>query len=140
MPCKRSAELSYSPWKRFVIVSGFRGCRFEFDNRRIRPQSLELVVVPGLLIKDMNNHVAVVQEHPSGVFPPLSPQRLPIEICLESALSVVGESPNVTIRCTRGDDKDVGDDQQLRDVEQHNIQPLLVIDRGCGRKGRFDGF
>ena len=44
MPCRRKAELSYSPVKRVVIVSGFRWCRFELDDRCVCPQSLEFVV------------------------------------------------------------------------------------------------
>ena len=48
-----------------MIVSGFGGCRFEFDDRRIRPQSFELVVIPGHLIEHVNDEITVVEEDPA---------------------------------------------------------------------------
>jgi hypothetical protein len=46
----------------------------------------------------------------------------------------------VTVRSSRCDDKHVGDNDQLRNVEQHNIKALFVIDRGGRSESGFDGF
>ena len=123
-----------------MIVSGFRGCRFEFDNRRIRPQTLQLVVVPSLLIKHMNDHVAVVETHPPGVLTTLTTERLTFEVLLEFAFGIIGQRLHMTVGGSGRDDKHVGDNEKLRHIKQDNIEAFLVIDRGCCDERCFDGF
>lgn len=123
-----------------MIVSGFGGGRFEVDDGCIRPQPLELVVVPRLLIEHVDNHVAVVQQDPAGVLPALATKGQSLHLGFEFSLHIIRKRANMPIRGSGCDNEDVGDNQQLRNVEQRDIEALLVINRGGRRQGGCDGF
>jgi hypothetical protein len=46
----------------------------------------------------------------------------------------------VPVRGSGRDDKDVGDNQEFREVEQRDFQALFVIDRRSRSESGFDGF
>jgi hypothetical protein len=126
--------------KRVVIVSGFAGRGFKVDDWCIRPQSFELVVVARLLIKHVNDHVAVVQQDPSRVVAPLAPERLAVHFRLQLPLDIVGEGSHVAVGRARCDDEHVGNDNELGNIEQSDIEALLIVNRGGRGQGGFDGF
>ncbi len=121
MPCKRSAELSYSPKKRLWIVSGFSRCGFVGNSRGIRPQPLQLVVVPGLLVEDVYHQVAVVEQHPPRVLPTFTSQWLPTRLVLQLLLDFIAQGAYVSVRSPRRDDEHIGHYEEFRNVEQRDI-------------------
>ena len=90
----------------------------DLEARRIAPQTLQLVVVPRLLIEEMDDHVAVVEEYPVPVLLALPPIRLASVGGLQSELDLVDERLDVPGRRARGDEEEIGDDDEIRYIEQ----------------------
>ncbi len=80
-----------------MIVSGLSRRRFILDDGGVGPETLELVVVAGLLIEDVNNHVAVVQKHPAGMLPTFATKRLAFKSGFEMSLDIVCQAAHMTI-------------------------------------------
>ena len=80
----------------------------------------------------MDDNVAIVEQHPLGFLDAFPPQRFPI-IYPQTALDTVDQSFDLAGSCPGSDDEDVGDDQQLVNVEQNDADTLLIIQ--CGRGG-----
>ncbi len=66
MPCKCSAELSYSPRVRrrlyqWVTKSGFGADRLPLDTGGVAPETLQVVISAGLGKEEVDDEVAVVE-------------------------------------------------------------------------------
>ena len=102
----------------------------------VAPQPFEVVVRTCGRVEHVDHDIAVVQQHPLGIVFAFAPERLAID-GPEPFLHCVGESLHLSPGATGGDHKDVGDHQQLVDVEEDDVQPLLVVqsDRGSSSQG-----
>lgn len=138
MPCKCSAELSYSPVGG-GIVSGFGGGGPELEAWRIRPEMLQVVVLPSLQVEEMDDEVPVVEEHPPSELGPLPTQRSPA-LLPELFLHLVDERLDMARRGAGGDEEQVGEDHELRHVEKRQVETLLVFDGGRGTTSGGDRF
>src|SRR5215210_3410360 len=79
LPAWCSSQLSYSPEKEHEPYQHRRRSRTDrrllADLGHVRPQPLQLVVVAGLLQEDVDDEVAVIEQHPAQVVETLDPQR-----------------------------------------------------------------
>src|SRR5918998_4258613 len=61
------------------------------DAGHVAPQALELVVLAGLVEEDVDDHVAVVDEHPVPVVEALDTQRFAVTRLVDDTLDVVDD-------------------------------------------------
>ena len=110
------------------IVSGLCGGKLQLDARGIGPETLEFVVVAGLGIEDVNDHVPVVEQHPLGVIFAFASKRPLIDRLLEGVLHVLNQALDVATRSTGSDEEEVGQNNQFGYIEQGEVEALLVGD------------
>jgi hypothetical protein len=82
--------------------------------------------------------VAVVEEHPLAVLDALTPKRT-LAVGLQLALDLVDEGAQVRARRTGGDDEQVGDYEEVGNVQDGGIFTLLLDDGGNRFPSGFDG-
>ena len=102
---------------------------------RVGPEALEVVVLAGLAEEDVHDEVAVVEQHPGGVGHALDAAGRVARLVLDPALDLVDDRPHLAgVRSAR-DHEVLGDRDDLADLEDDGIHPLLVV----GRPGGGDG-
>ncbi len=108
------------------------------DPRGIPPQALQLVVGAGRGIEDVDDDVSIVEQHPLGLLDALPAQRLAL-IETQPALDLVDQCLDLPRGGPGGNHEDIGDDEELVNVEQDNVDGLLVIQRDRGGLGQGRG-
>ena len=104
------------------------------ETGRIPPQPFEVVVVPGRVVEDVDDDVAVVEQHPLGVIFALPPEWFSA-VETQRLLHPVDERLHLAASVPRGDHEDVGDDEELVHVEQDDIDSLLLVEGNRGSSG-----
>ena len=100
---------------------------------------LQIVVVVGLLRKDMDDDAAVVQQHPALAVVPLGAQDLDA-LALQLELGLIGQSARVGSRHTRGNDKIFRNGGQVLNSQNMDIDGLLGVQRTGQTNGKFFAF
>ncbi len=107
--------------------------RLVFDPGGVGPKELERVVVAGLPIEGMYDNVTQVQQDPLAVLDTFPAQRTPVHGLFEHPFYFGYQGLDLTRRSAGRNHKDVGDDEQIRNIQEDNIKTLLLAD--CGRGG-----
>ena len=128
MPCKRSARLSYTP----VAAEDTSRSDLPYRSRVVHsgcisPQALEVVVSPNVVLKQMNDQIAVIQQHPTCVLESFGAEWSP-PLVSKTAFHLFGHALDLTVGGSGGDEEEVGDPDQLGDVEYDDLMPLLLVD------------
>src|SRR5258706_8395352 len=108
-------------------------CKFSGDVRRIAPQSLQPVKPPRLLGEDMEDEVAIVEEHPMAGRGPLDEQRLRAVLQTQPLLHVAGDRRRLPLVAGRAEAEVVSNRRQGAYRQDVEIERLLVeggADRG----------
>jgi hypothetical protein len=77
----------------------------------------------------VDHRLAVVEENPLPFRLPFNPQRTPVG-ALQLQLHILCQRLDVWPGCTGDNDERVGDPEQLRDIEEDEINALLLIENG----------
>ena len=90
----------------------------------------------------MHNEVPVVEKHPLAVLDTLPPQRA-LPRFLELVLDLIDQAAQMRARRTSSDDKQVGDNEEIGDVQDGGIFTLFLDDGRyrfpCGLDGLVSG-
>ncbi len=112
------------------------------DRRAVAPEPLEGVELPLLLVLDVHDDLAVVDEHPAPVALALAADRLGADLA-ELVLDLVDDRLDLAVVGGRGEQEGVGDGELLADVEGDDLLAELVGGRAGGgvrrarRRGRW---
>lgn len=110
--------------------------RLPVDSRSVSPQPFEVVELPRYRLEHVNDHVAVVEQHPFSLGDSLHSNWITVVFFLDPVVDFIGQSTNMAIGGAGGDHEDLGDLQQLGDVEEHDFEAFFVIqnvgDEACG--------
>src|SRR5581483_3963571 len=113
-----------------VHHSGYRGSRLlPHQAGGVGPQPVEVVVAPGLLQKDVDDEVAVVQQHPGSVPQPLGADGPGVALVLELFLDLLGDRAHLAHVSPAGDHEHLGDADDRADIEDERVRSVL------GRRG-----
>jgi hypothetical protein len=110
----------------------------QLHGRAVPPQPLELVEGALLLVLDVHDDVAEVDEDPAVVTPALATQRLGAGQP-DTLLDLVDDRTDLTFVGRRGDDEDVGEGQLTGDVDGDDVLGLLLGRADCCGSGEVDG-
>ena len=108
------------------ILSGLYAGQLQLDARSVGPQALEFVVVAGLRIEDVDDHIAVIEQDPTGEILTLAPQGTPVAGVLQLKLDVCDQRFYMAARCAGGDQEEIGQDDKFGYVEQDEVEALLI--------------
>ena len=100
---------------------------------------LQIVVVVGLLRKDMDDDAAVVQQHPALAVMPLGAQDLDA-LALQLELGLIGQSADMGGGHTRGNDEIFRNGGQVLHGQNVDIDGLLGVQRTGQTNGKFFAF
>ena len=103
------------------------GDRHPFQAGSIPPQTLEVVVIACLGLEDVNHEVPVVHQDPFGLGQPLVPQWL-ATVLLQQFLHPLRQRLYVRAGGPGGDHEYLGNDEEVTDLEQRDVEPLLIGD------------
>lgn len=101
------------------------------QRRGIRPEALELVVLPQRRVEDVDNDADEIQQCPAtcpdafGVVCVTTP-------VLDRLLHAFGERADMGIRRSRGNDEEIGGIADLTEVEHDDVLRLVVIECADG--------
>jgi hypothetical protein len=126
----------YQPLGGLRLPSGLlrlRRRRLVLDAGGIGPEELEGVVIAGLSIEGVHDNVTQVQQDPFAVFDTFPAQWPSLHGLFEHPFYLGCQGLDLARRSTGRDHEDVGDDEQVRNIQEDNIKTLLVAD--CGRGG-----
>src|SRR5918995_165748 len=105
---------------------------FPVDPWGVAPQSLEVVVVALRGTEDVDDHVDVVEEPPSGVPLALASSRTHAQLLLQGPLDLLDHTLDLPARGRGADHEVIRDHDQPAHVEDHEVLGLL---RGGGSGG-----
>ncbi len=104
----------------------------EGHHRSVGPKSLEIVVVTVLVVEHVDHEIDVIEDDPARLSIAFSTGRLdPLEL-QETALDLSGDGRHLTFGVAAADQEVVGNDKDLRDVQDDDVVRLLV---GCRAGG-----
>jgi hypothetical protein len=86
----------------------------------------------------VNHEVPVVEKHPLAVLDAFPSQRV-LPRRLQLAFDLVDEAAQVRARSTGGDDKELGDNDEVGNVQDRGVFTLLLDDGRDRFSGGFDG-
>src|SRR5699024_8982310 len=112
----------------------------QVDDGRIAPQPLERVEGAVLGVLDVDDDVAVVQQHPAGVALALAAQRLAAALAEQRLLDAVDDRGDLPLGLPAAHEEHVGDDDQLGDVQADHLVGELVGGGLSGHPGEVEGF
>jgi hypothetical protein len=126
-------QLSYSPETRFVgnyerVPARLLGLRYgwrPFDQRSVTPESFQVVIVTGGRLKEVNHHVAVIKQDPFGLSTSFVSQRF-APVSAQMLFNPVGQRLHLGTGGPGGDDKDLGDYEEVANLQKNNVLALLV--------------
>lgn len=75
------------------------------DHFSIAPQLLEIIIMPGLRVKNVDDDVKVIHTYPFGMLSPLHMGRTEVQFCSEPTLDILGNSSDLGSRITFADDE-----------------------------------
>ncbi len=97
----------------------------------------EVVVLARRLIKDVHDHVAVVERDPLGFDHPLDADRVTPDGQRDDTLDLLGDSPYLAIRSTRGDDEGVKGIDECSHIDHHDVESNLLLSASDRRAHEF---
>ena len=107
------------------------------SNNSRQDQSHSYLEVACLGVEEVNDDIAVVEEHPAAIVGAFSTKGSFTEFA-ELHLDIIRERTDVAVGRARSDHEDVGHHEEIRDVEKGNVVALLVED--CISSGPRCGF
>ena len=136
-------QLSYSPVDQESVGLGKGTSRLgsvgngggPVDHGSISPEALQVVVLAGRRLEQVNHDVAVVEKDPFGLGPTFVSERL-APCLLEQFLHPVGQGLHVRAGVPGGYHEYLGDYEQISDFQQDDVLALLVGDGVCGQPGK----
>src|SRR5690606_1589506 len=108
-----------------------RGREIDRDDRRVLPETLERVVLTVLLMEDVHDEIAEVEQHPTALAAPLATQRLRARL-EERILDAARDREHVALVVARREQECVGQRQRPGHVERDEILGLLVVGSARG--------
>jgi hypothetical protein len=109
--------------------------RRELRSRRIAPEAFQVVEAPGRLVENVDDDVAVVEQDPGAVLHAF-PSESPAADGRQSLFGALSQSQDMPPRRAAGNQEYIGDDQEVRHIQDDDPQTLLVVDcsgrRLCG--------
>lgn len=96
--------------------------------RRVGPETFQTVILSLLLLEQVNDDVAKVEQDPFPLRSTLAAQWLQVEVFTEPVLDRFGQCLHMRTRCPRCDDKDVRENKLLFDIEERDVEPFLGLD------------
>jgi hypothetical protein len=121
-----------------AIVSGPRGCRLlgNLDPRSVGPEPFQVVELPGLVVEEVDDEVPIVEQYPLAVLDTLTAQH---PLRLQLGLDLVHQAAQMGARRAGGDDEQVGEDEEVGNVQDGGLFTLLLDDGGNRLPCGFDG-
>src|SRR5699024_1822879 len=110
----------------------------QVDDRAVAPEPLEGVELALVLVLDVHDDVAVVDEDPAPVALALATDRLGAELA-ERALDGVDDRLDLAVVARGGDEEGVGDRELLAHVEGDDLGRLLVGGGAGGGAHELEG-
>src|SRR5688572_26972158 len=96
---------------RQLLMRGFSNIFGQIDLSRIAPQALQIVKIASLSIKEMNNEITVIEQHPFCGAIALDPHRSPSKLLLQLFIDLVGDRLYLPLIGT------IGDHEKLREAD-----------------------
>lgn len=102
--------------------------------RGISPESVEIIKLPRLLFKNMEDYVTVINENPKACLAAFDTQRLRPLFC-KGIVNCIDDRPNLRLRFRRTDDKKIGEGGQVADLVNGNFLSVLRLGGRRNEKG-----
>src|SRR5207342_17178 len=120
-----------------------RSCRTplghpEVDLGAVLPEPLQLVELTLLVVLDVHDDVAEVEQHPAAVPLPLAADRLGADLT-QPVLHLVDDGADLAVAGRGDDDEGIGERQLLADVDTGDGGGELLVRRGSGGAGELEG-
>ena len=113
-----------------ISRAGFVILLYVHDGRRVAPQFFELIKVACARIKDVDDHIPIVQEHPARFRLTVHAERQRL-VRLHLFLNFVDDRLDLPLAGRRRDDKVISEGGEGAEVQQDDIRSLLVRDNFC---------
>jgi len=100
--------------------------QFQFQPGRVAPQILEAVKPALLLVKNMHDHVAEIDDHPLARG--ISVHRIGFHVFLrfQAVLDLPGDGLDVRVGCRGADEKEIGEAGNAAQVERDDVLCFFV--------------
>src|SRR5262245_21544521 len=95
------------------------------DARRVAPEVLEVIIAPRLVIEEMHDEVAVVEQHPMRFVVPLDAD-LAIAELGECTIDFIRHRVDLAAARSTGNYEEVDKGSQLPQVDDQNVTPPIV--------------
>lgn len=100
-------------------LGGYRLREVEFGG--IGPEPFQSVVLALLLLKEVDDDITEIEQHPFGFVLAFAPQGLEIEVLFETLFNMFGQRLNVGPRSAGRNHKDVRENKLLFDIENRDV-------------------
>src|SRR5690606_27362761 len=112
----------------------------EVEDGGVAPAALEGVEGAVLGVLDVDDDVAVVEQHPARVPLALAAQRLAAALLQERLLDAIDDRGDLALGVSAADEEHIGDDHELGDVEADHLLGELVSGGLSGDACEIEGF
>lgn len=97
------------------------------EHVRLFPEAFEIIKLALFLAKDVDEHVAVIHQHPTAVAFAFDGNGQTVVLVLDGFAHAVGKRLDLAVAVPGADDEKISDDCVLGEVEQNDVLGFLVF-------------